>query len=84
MHVRMKNTYLIVSSFYETHRNCICAFLGMGVRILLDIIRIVQPSHVVQINLEPEPIKNLPLLNEEFLLSEEGWAHQVDKNRWVL
>ena len=53
---------------------------GMGVRILLDIIRIVQPSHVIQINSESQPIKNLPLLNEEFLLSEEGWSHRVDEN----
>jgi polynucleotide 5'-hydroxyl-kinase GRC3/NOL9 len=55
----------------------------MGVRILLDIIRIVQPSHIIQINSDTQPMKNLPVLTEEFLLSEEGWTYQSDERRWV-
>ncbi|XP_028415801.1 polynucleotide 5'-hydroxyl-kinase NOL9-like isoform X2 [Dendronephthya gigantea] len=48
---------------------------GMGVRILLDIIRIVQPSHVVQINFDSQPAKNFPVLNKEFLSSVKGWSY---------
>lgn len=64
--------------------NHICVFAGMGVRILLDIIRIVQPSHIVQINSDSQPMKNLPALTEDFLLSEEGWTYEFDARRWVL
>ena len=64
--------------------NHICVFAGMGVRILLDIIRIVQPSRIVQINSDSQPMKNLPVLTEDFLLSEEGWTYEFDARRWVL
>ncbi|CAB4028174.1 Hypothetical predicted protein, partial [Paramuricea clavata] len=57
----------------------------MGVRILLDIIRIVQPSHIVEINSDSQPMKNLPVLTEDFLLSEEGWTYEFDarSSSWV-
>ena len=53
-------------------------FPGMGVRILLDIIRIVQPSHIVQINSESQPMKNL---TDEFLQSDEGWIYEFNERR---
>ena len=59
----------------------IFVFLGMGVRILLDVIRIVQPSHIVQINSESQPTKNLLELTEDFLLSEEGWIYEFNERK---
>jgi hypothetical protein len=29
-------------------------------------------------------MKNLPVLTEDFLLSEEGWTYEFDARRWVL
>ena len=54
----------------------------MGVRILLDIIRIVQPMHVIQINCESQSTNNLPELNKEFLQNETGWSYHLDIERY--
>ena len=58
-------------------------FVGLGVRILLDVIRITQPTHIIQIDSNTDPMKNLPALTEEFLLSEEGWTDQTGEKRSV-
>lgn len=54
----------------------------MGVRILLDIIRIVQPTHIIQINCQTQPTKNLPELTPEFLMKETGWNYPFNEERY--
>lgn len=53
---------------------------GMGVPLLLDVIRIVQPSHIIQFNYtsQENTNKNLPALTEDFLINTPGWAFVVD------
>ncbi|XP_046850669.1 polynucleotide 5'-hydroxyl-kinase NOL9-like isoform X2 [Xenia sp. Carnegie-2017] len=49
---------------------------GLGVRILLDIIRLVQPTHIIQINSPSQATKNLPVFTEDFLTTQEGWTYE--------
>ena len=51
--------------------------------LLLDVIRIVQPSHIIQFNytLQENTNKNLPALTEDFLLNTPGWAFVVDDEK---
>ena len=53
---------------------------GMGVNILLDVIRIVKPSHIIQLNYTSEESvnKNLPAITDEFLMNTPGWAFADD------
>lgn len=53
---------------------------GMGVNILLDVIRMVKPSHIIQLNYTSEESvnKNLPAITEEFLMNTPGWAFADD------
>lgn len=54
--------------------------IGMGVNILLDVIRMVNPSHIIQLNYTSEESvnKNLPAITEEFLMNTPGWAFADD------
>ena len=56
---------------------------GMGVPLLLDVIRIVQPSHIIQFNYtsQENTNKNLPALTEDFLMNTPGWAFVVDDEK---
>lgn len=56
---------------------------GMGVPILLDVIRIVQPSHIIQFSytLQENTNRNLPALTEDFLTNTPGWAFVVDDEK---
>lgn len=51
--------------------------------LLLDVIRIVQPSHIIQFNYtsQENTNKNLPPLTEDFLMSTPGWAFVVDDEK---
>ncbi len=53
----------------------------MGVPLLLDVIRMVQPSHIIQFNYtsQEQTNKNLPTITEDFLMNTPGWAF-VDDN----
>lgn len=53
---------------------------GMGVNILLDVIRMVKPSHIIQLNYTSEESvnKNLPAITDEFLMNTPGWAFADD------
>ena len=54
---------------------------GMGVNILLDVIRMVKPSHIIQLNYTSvESVnKNLPAITDEFLMNTPGWAFADDE-----
>ena len=56
---------------------------GMGVPLLLDVVRIVQPSHIIQFNYtsQENTNKNLPALTEDFLMNAPGWAFVVDDEK---
>ena len=47
--------------------------------LLLDVIRIVQPSLIIQFNYtsQENTNKNLPALTEDFLMNTPGWAFVV-------
>ena len=49
---------------------------GMGVPLLLDVIRIVKPTHIVQFNYaaKENSNKNLPKMTAELFASTPGWA----------
>lgn len=51
--------------------------------LLLDVIRIVQPSHIIQFNYtsQENTNKNLPPLTEDFLMNTPGWAFVVDNEK---
>ena len=51
--------------------------------LLLDVIRIVQPSHIIQFNYtsQENTNKNLPALTEDFLMNTPGWAFVVDDEK---
>ena len=53
---------------------------GMGVPLLLDVIRMVQPSHIIQLNYSSQENvnKNLARLTDDFLMNTPGWALTVD------
>ena len=55
----------------------------MGIPLLLDVIRIVQPSHIIQFNYtsQENTNKNLPALTEDFLRNTPGWAFVVDNEK---
>ena len=55
----------------------------MGVPLLLDVMRIVQPSHIIQFNYtsQENTNKNLPALTEDFLMNTPGWAFVVDDEK---
>lgn len=52
---------------------------GMGVPLLLDVIRMVQPSHIIQLNYSSQENvnKNLARLTDDFLMNTPGWALTV-------
>ena len=51
--------------------------------LLLDVIRIVQPSHIIQFNYtsQENTNKNLPALTEDFLMNTPGWAFVVNEEQ---
>lgn len=51
--------------------------------LLLDVIRIVRPSHIIQFNYtsQENTNKNLPNITEDFLLKTPGWAFVVDDEK---
>ena len=55
----------------------------MGVPLLLDVIRLVQPTHIVQFNdaAKEHANKNLPKITAEFLRETPGWAFTVDEEQ---
>ena len=65
---------------------------GMGVPLLLDVIRIVKPTHIVQFNYatKENANKNLPKMTAELFASTLGWAFTVEEeerpennSRWL-
>lgn len=65
---------------------------GMGVPLLLDVIRIVKPTHIVQFNYatKENTNKSLPKLTAELFASTPGWAFTVEEeerpennSRWL-
>lgn len=58
---------------------------GMGVHLLLDVIRMVKPSHIIQFNYTTEEniIKNMPAITEEFLMNTPGWAFTDDADEEI-
>ena len=65
---------------------------GMGVPLLLDVIRIVKPTHIVQFNYatKENANKNLPKMTAELFASTPGWAFTVEEeerpennSRWL-
>ena len=54
---------------------------GMGVPLLLDVIRIVKPTHIVQFNYatKENANKNLPKMTAELFASTPGWAFTVEE-----
>lgn len=56
---------------------------GMGVPLLLDVIRMVQPSHIIQFNytLQEQTNKNLPNITKDFLINTPGWAFVADDEK---
>ena len=64
----------------------------MGVPLLLDVIRIVKPTHIVQFNYATKENvnKNLPKMTAELFASTPGWAFTVEEeerpennSRWL-
>ena len=64
----------------------------MGVPLLLDVIRIVKPTHIVQFNYatKENANKNLPKMTAELFTSTLGWAFTVEEeerpennSRWL-
>ena len=64
----------------------------MGVPLLLDVIRIVKPTHIVQFNYatKENANKNLPKMTAELFASTPGWAFTVEEeerpennSRWL-
>ena len=53
----------------------------MGVPLLLDVIRIVKPTHIVQFNYaaKENSNKNLPKMTAELFASTPGWAFTVEE-----
>lgn len=58
---------------------------GMGVHLLLDVIRMVKPSHITQFNYTTEEniIKNMPAITEEFLMNTPGWTFTDDADEEI-
>ena len=54
---------------------------GVGVPLLLDVIRIVKPTHIVQFNYATKENvnKNLPKMTAELFASTPGWAFTVEE-----
>ncbi|EDO26402.1 predicted protein, partial [Nematostella vectensis] len=50
---------------------------GMGIPLLMDVFRITQPSHLIQINSTTQASRNLPILTRDFLMSTPGWVYPV-------
>ncbi|KAK3755025.1 hypothetical protein QZH41_011062 [Actinostola sp. cb2023] len=46
---------------------------GLGIPLLMDVIRITNPTHIVQINSQ-QTTKNLPAITREFLDTSPGWV----------
>nr|XP_006820503.1 PREDICTED: polynucleotide 5'-hydroxyl-kinase NOL9-like [Saccoglossus kowalevskii] len=46
---------------------------AMGLSLLLDVIRVIKPTHIIQFDTNVTS-KNLPLLNDEYLNDNEGWC----------
>ena len=56
---------------------------GMGIPLLLDVIRLVQPTHIIQFNYtgKEHSNKNLPKITLDFLMETPGWAFGVDEEQ---
>lgn len=56
---------------------------GMGVPLLLDVIRLVQPTHIVQFNYATQELanKNLPRITPDFLMETPGWVFAVEEEK---
>lgn len=51
---------------------------GIGVALLVDLINIIRPTHVVQVNNTCNPAKNFPkLLSPEYVQSLSGWVTKI-------
>ena len=55
----------------------------MGVPLLLDVIRLVQPTHIVQFNYATQELanKNLPRIMPDFLMETPGWVFAVEEEK---
>jgi len=55
----------------------------MGVPLLLDVIRLVQPTHIVQFNYATQELanKNLPRITPDFLMETPGWVFAVEEEK---
>ncbi|XP_078342508.1 uncharacterized protein LOC144628299 [Oculina patagonica] len=83
----IRNVY---QTFADKYRNKIPMIVntqgwvkGMGVPLLLDVIRMVQPSHIIQFNYtsQEQTNKNLPIITEDFLMNTPGWAFVDDDEK---
>ena len=54
--------------------------LGLGILLLADVLRIMRPTHIVQLQLDGST-KNASPINTEFLLSAPGWRQNMDIQR---
>ena len=55
----------------------------MGVPLLLDVIRMVHPTHIIQFNhdAEMQANKNLPKITDDFLMDTPGWVFSLDEEQ---
>ena len=53
---------------------------GLGLSLLIDTIRLIEPSHILQLLPSPEP-KNPPILNEAYMKEAMGWCMDRDLTR---
>ena len=54
----------------------IFCFTGLGLALLIDIVRMVGPTHIIQLNSDANG-KNLPAMTVEFIRDTAGWSDQV-------
>ncbi|CAH3188431.1 unnamed protein product [Porites evermanni] len=91
--------YNVYQTYADKYRNKIPLIIntqgwvkGMGVPLLLDVIRVVKPTHIVQFNYatKENANKNLPKMTAELFASTPGWAFTVEEeerpennSRWL-
>jgi polynucleotide 5'-hydroxyl-kinase GRC3/NOL9 len=57
---------------------------GLGILLLVDLLRIVRPTHIIQLQLSGST-RNAPPINTEFLLSTPGWRQNTDnQSQWPI
>lgn len=59
-----------------------CTVAGLGILLLADVLRIVRPTHIVQLQLTGTT-KNAPPFDADFLRSAPGWRQDSDvQSHW--